>query len=438
MEANLNQAKATLNKTEVEIRDNEEAMRKASQESSGLGDSINGLANKFGIVLPEGMKKSIESLNSVSASTVAFIGIAVKAVSTLVKWTTEAAGTADELLTLSSTTGLTTDRLQELKYASEFVDVTLETMTSSMTKMIKSMDAARDGTKEAAAAYGQLHIRVTGAGGQLRDANEVFYEAIDRLKAVKNETERDALAMQIFGKSARELNPLIEAGSEKLRELADEAHNMGYVISGESLEKLGALDDAMQKFKAQGEAVKNSVAMALLPILTAFFAVISAIPVPVLQLVITLGTVVVTIISVIKAVKAVTDTIQTIKNFSDVVSGRTMKITAIVMGAVVALIALATIIAVIIGKSKEMDNSMAQIGNTVSGISNSVNVAQNNIPRYASGTNFHPGGLAIVGENGPERVLLPRGSQVIPHGQSLAGAQIGELNIYPNAQQWGE
>jgi len=33
-------------------------------------------------------------------------------------------------------------------------------------------------------------------------------------------------------------------------------------------------------------------------------------------------------------------------------------------------------------------------------------------PRYASGTNFHPGGTAIVGEEGPERVFLPRGSQV--------------------------
>jgi len=34
------------------------------------------------------------------------------------------------------------------------------------------------------------------------------------------------------------------------------------------------------------------------------------------------------------------------------------------------------------------------------------------IPRYASGTDFHPGGMAIVGEEGPERVFLPRGSQV--------------------------
>lgn len=36
--------------------------------------------------------------------------------------------------------------------------------------------------------------------------------------------------------------------------------------------------------------------------------------------------------------------------------------------------------------------------------------------QYANGTDFHPGGLALVGERGPEIVQLPRGSAVYPHG----------------------
>jgi hypothetical protein len=42
------------------------------------------------------------------------------------------------------------------------------------------------------------------------------------------------------------------------------------------------------------------------------------------------------------------------------------------------------------------------------------------IPRFADGTNFAPGGLAMVGERGRELVRLPRGSQVIPNGQTEA------------------
>ncbi|SFO91100.1 hypothetical protein [Tranquillimonas alkanivorans] len=46
------------------------------------------------------------------------------------------------------------------------------------------------------------------------------------------------------------------------------------------------------------------------------------------------------------------------------------------------------------------------------------------IPGFASGTNFAPGGLAMVGERGPELVNLPRGSQVVPNHRldSLGGS----------------
>ena len=39
------------------------------------------------------------------------------------------------------------------------------------------------------------------------------------------------------------------------------------------------------------------------------------------------------------------------------------------------------------------------------------------VPGFAQGTNFAPGGLALVGEQGPELVKLPRGSQVTPNNE---------------------
>ena len=44
------------------------------------------------------------------------------------------------------------------------------------------------------------------------------------------------------------------------------------------------------------------------------------------------------------------------------------------------------------------------------------------VPTFASGTPFAPGGLALVGEMGPELVNLPRGSQVIP--QPRLGSEV--------------
>lgn len=46
------------------------------------------------------------------------------------------------------------------------------------------------------------------------------------------------------------------------------------------------------------------------------------------------------------------------------------------------------------------------------------------VPGFANGTNFAPGGMAIVGERGPELVNLPRGSQVIPNHELGGGMTV--------------
>jgi tape measure domain-containing protein len=47
------------------------------------------------------------------------------------------------------------------------------------------------------------------------------------------------------------------------------------------------------------------------------------------------------------------------------------------------------------------------------------------VPGFAKGTNFAPGGVAVVGEKGPELVNLPRGAQVIPKiPKAMGGAGV--------------
>ena len=164
-------------------------------------------------------------------------------------------------------TGLSTDKIQELQYAAELVDTSFETISSSMQKNLKSMSSAADGTGAAAEAYAQLGVSVTDADGNLRDSEEVYWELIDALGNVSDETERDLLAMQLLGKGARELNPLIEAGSETLADLADEAHATGYVLDGETLDAFQEFDDQMARMDNGVTAAKNALGTVLLPVL---------------------------------------------------------------------------------------------------------------------------------------------------------------------------
>lgn len=246
--------------------------------AKGLGTALTDIAGKFGVQLPDGAAKAAEALNGINAgAALAVTGLGllaaaiVKVEKQLISMTKESAAYADNILTLSLTTGQTTDQLQEFSYASELIDVSLDTLQGSLTKLTNNMQDTANGTGNAQAAFQQLGVSVTDADGHLRSANDVFYDAIDALGDVTNATERDALAMDIFGRSAQDLNPLIVQGADTLREYAQEAHDMGYVLDNDALAALGAVDDAYQRLQKTQEGVKNQLSEQFAPYLTEFY-----------------------------------------------------------------------------------------------------------------------------------------------------------------------
>lgn len=187
--------------------------------------------------------------------------------------------TADDLNTLAKTTGLTTDQIQKLKYGADLVDVSFETVQGSLTKLTRNMNTAKDGTGAQAEAFARLGVSITDTNGNLRDNETVFYETIDALATVANETERDAMAMEIFGKSAQELNPLILGGADALRQMGAEAEARGLIISQEELDKANEFNDALDRVKAEGGQslmlLGVTIGQALLPVLESVIGGIS-------------------------------------------------------------------------------------------------------------------------------------------------------------------
>lgn len=273
----LNNAQAALNDMERELEQNNDALDKAADEF----DDAEKQADDFGDEVEDAGKQSedaggkFEKLGSIckavgvaiAASFAAVSAAAVAAGKALVDMAVEGAAYADTVLTESVVTGIATDKLQEYMYAAELVDVSTEALTNSMAKQIKSMKSVQDGSKTMSAAYEALGISVTDSNGHLRDSDTVYWELIDSLGKVENETERDALAMQVLGKSAQELNPLIEAGADRMKELGQQAQAAGYVLSDEMLAAYGALDDNLQTLKVNVQGAKNALGTVLLPVL---------------------------------------------------------------------------------------------------------------------------------------------------------------------------
>lgn len=277
-QTSLNNAEAELNNLNNQFDENKQKIADSGKEMGNLGDVVNGLTSKLGIQLPDSMKSSMNAMGSLDTSAIAaagaFAAVAaaiIKAEKAMISMTKESAAFADNIITLSMQTGQSTQQLQEFAYASELIDVSVDTLQGSLTKLTNNMQDTMNGTGNAKASFEALGVSVTNADGSMRSANDVFYETIDALGQVKNETERDAMSMDIFGRSAQDLNPLIIQGSQTLKAYADEAHNVGYVLDDEALSALGAVDDAYQRLQNTQEGVKNQLSAEFAPYLEEFY-----------------------------------------------------------------------------------------------------------------------------------------------------------------------
>lgn len=269
MEAVKREIEATKGKAEQyekQLAETAKQTEQASQETEDFGDELND-TGKEAQSLGDILKNNLSLTDLINVGKVA-IDTVVKIGKAMVDTVKESASFADEMLTLSSTSGLSTDALQEYSYMAELVDTDLATITDNLKKLIPKMNEAQSGTGNAAEAFKKLGVQTTDSNGNLRDSNVVFDEVIAALGNMTNETERDALAMQLFGETANKLNPLIEAGSENLEAFKQEAHDTGYVLDEDMLNSLGNVDDAFVRLGNVWTSAKNQLASVLAPVVS--------------------------------------------------------------------------------------------------------------------------------------------------------------------------
>ena len=94
-----------------------------------------------------------------------------------------------------------------------------------------------------------------------RDMEDIFWDVGKALMSYGDEIERDAMAQEIFGRSWQELRPLFSAGREEYEKTMDEQA----IVTEENVNKLNALDDALQKLDQEFQTLKTTVLAQLAP-----------------------------------------------------------------------------------------------------------------------------------------------------------------------------
>lgn len=441
-QTSLNNAQAELVKMERELKANSDAIEKTNGElagldegfddtigsGKGLGDVLDDLTGKLGINLPEGATSTLNSMVSLGGELTVLIGAfaaaavaVVEVEKALANLTLEQAAAAGEIQDVAMQTGLSAEAVQRYQYACDMIGVSFDTVASSQAKMIRSMADVQSGSETAAATWNQLGIEVMNADGSLRDAQEVFLEVIDVLGQIENATQRDAVSMEIFGRSAQDLNPLIVQGTEAFQALCDEASKVGTVLTDVQLEALAGVDDALIRFNERLDAGEQAMALKFTPALQAFFDETGEGVKGIEEALADSGlvTVFASLLEVVTALSPAFEILGDVLDFFSPVFYATAWIVSTISDALkVVLLTLSSIVNILTLDFAGASEDWSAIGGMLfSGDSASGRVFQSMY--NASGDWNFPGGVTWVGENGPERVFLPRGS-VIQSAQESA------------------
>jgi len=261
----LNNAKTSLvnmetqlDKTETELGQQETALTDAGTAADNFGGALDSLDRQ---VTLENVAKAIDGVYDKLMGVVRGVARAAKA---LWDWETEGADWADELLTTATQTGMDVETLQAWRYAAQFIDTEVEDIIKARDKLTKGMVKATPQIEEA---YDSLGVSAFDAAGRMRDSEDVFWDVLAALAEITDETEQDAIAQTLLGKSFRDLKPLLQAGRAAWDQYVAEGREVA-VVSEDSVQALGELDDAQNKLTASLDKSKYEVLAELAPLFT--------------------------------------------------------------------------------------------------------------------------------------------------------------------------
>lgn len=255
----------SLANTEKGLTDSGTAFTSAAQKAEEYKDKTSDIATGIN------WQNTISSITGVTSVIETALGKVSSLVTSINSAMRSAADWADTISTEAEKAELDPTTYQGWTYAAELIDTDVSTIVKAQDKLMGSMTST---SEDAQVTFNRLGVVTRETNGDLRDTNDVFWDTIEALGKSTDahgdaitETERDNLAQQLFGKSYRELIPLLTAGRTRWEALTEEGKTYA-AVSQENVDKLTALDDAQVKMDARLQKTKLTLAANLAPAFT--------------------------------------------------------------------------------------------------------------------------------------------------------------------------
>lgn len=257
LQAEVAKTAAEMNKLEKEAVETDKALDKTAE--TGRFDKLKGALSKVG----NGLKIAGQAAGTIVAGATAAAGA-------LIKVTSGAAETADEIDKMSQKIGISKKAYQEWSYVmgQNGMDVNiLQTGMKTLNTQILKTQGATDKSKTS---LGKLGIAVTDSTGKLRAQEDILYDTITALANMDEGADRAKLAQELLGKSGSELAPLLNQGSGAIKDLTKRAHELGLIMSDEAVDAGVKLGDTMDDVKKSFKALATNLGSSLMPVVQKF------------------------------------------------------------------------------------------------------------------------------------------------------------------------
>jgi hypothetical protein len=174
-----------------------------------------------------------------------------------------AATQARELTLLSDQTGLSVEAVQSLGFAAARTGSDTETLVTGVAHMNRLIAEAAEGSAQANTRLAQLGITIEDLSGL--SEGDRFRLIADRLSQISDRGQMAGTAMEIFGRGARPLVPLLAQGAEGIRQLEQRAREMGRVMSGEDVQSAAAFYRELNALAGAFKTAAELIAGGLVP-----------------------------------------------------------------------------------------------------------------------------------------------------------------------------
>lgn len=220
---------------------------------------------KFRIGAIDDTKRAFNSVrSSITGLKGAFAGIGISlSAGALVSFVKSTAEANDEINKLSTQIGASTEALSQYKFVAQQTGVEFNTLTTGWQRMTRRISEASFGTGEAADALKELGLSAQRLA--LLRPEEQFEEIADALNGVQSSSRRVALAMKIFDTEGVRLLRTAEGGAAAIREMREEADELGYTLDQQTADSMTAFVDEIGRMKGAAVGLGQSIARELLP-----------------------------------------------------------------------------------------------------------------------------------------------------------------------------